>query len=241
MIFRFKVEYLRVGELVSNIFNSPVHQFTGLPLRCHPESHRDSLKGPCSTTLMRYLKFLIFPVILVAACQPDYTPKPRGFFRIDLPEHAYRRFDTTFPYSFDLSVHARVLPDRSSLAEPYWINIVYPSLHAQVHLSYKRVSSNLAGYLEDCRLMVNKHMPKANAITQQEFLNPEKKVYGLTFAIRGSEAASPFQFYLTDSVSNFVRGALYFHVVPRNDSLAPVIGFIETDIQQMINTFSWKN
>jgi gliding motility-associated lipoprotein GldD len=56
-----------------------------------------------------------------------------------------------------------------------------------------------------------------------------------------TEAASPFQFYLTDSTKNFVRGALYFNTVPNNDSLAPVIDFLKQDIIHMIETFRWKD
>ena len=58
--------------------------------------------------------------------------------------------------------------------------------------------------------------------------------------IEGVEAASPFQFYLTDSVDHFVRGALYFNVVPNNDSLAPVIDYLKDDMRHMIETFEWK-
>lgn len=189
---------------------------------------------------MRHLSLIFLILLLLASCQSDYTPKPRGYFRIDLPEHAYRLSDTTFPFFFEYPVYARIFPDTSSLAEPYWINIGYPEFHAQLHISYKIIHGNLNRYLEDSRTLVNKHIPKASAITQQEFLNPGAEVYGLTFSIRGTEAASPYQFYLTDSVSKFVRGALYFNIVPDNDSLAPVIDFLCRDIDHMISTFRWN-
>jgi gliding motility-associated lipoprotein GldD len=66
-------------------------------------------------------------------------------------------------------------------------------------------------------------------------------VYGLVYQISGSDAASTYQFYLTDSTKNFVRGALYFDLVPNNDSLSPVIEFLKKDIEHMIMTFKWKN
>lgn len=183
---------------------------------------------------------IIFLAALVTACGNDYTPKPRGYFRIDFPDHSYRRFDTTFPYTFEYPGYAMVVPDPTKLSEPYWINILYQPFNAQLHVSYKRISGGLEGYLEDARALVNKHIPKATAITQQEYINDSAKVYGLVFEIRGSDAASAYQFYLTDSLSNFVRGALYFNLVPNNDSLAPVISFLKTDIQHMISTFRWK-
>ena len=179
-------------------------------------------------------------LFVILSCTSDYMPKPRGYFRIDLPQKEYKKFDTSFPFSFEYPVYAKIVSDNSKMAEPYWINIVYMPFNAQLHLSYKVIHDNLKNYLEDSRTLVNKHIPKANAISQREFTDPEAKVYGLVYEIRGADAASTFQFYVTDSVTNFVRGALYFNLVPNNDSLAPVIDFLKTDIEHMISTFRWK-
>ncbi|MCD4731953.1 MAG: hypothetical protein K8R74_15210, partial [Bacteroidales bacterium] len=83
-------------------------------------------------------------------------------------------------------------------------------------------------------------IPKASSIENQQYQNDISKVYGLTYTIFGVAAASPYQFYLTDSTDHFVRGALYFNAVPNNDSLAPVIAFLKDDINHMIETFKWK-
>jgi len=178
--------------------------------------------------------------LFLGSCGSDYTPKPRAYLRIDLPEHQYRLFDTAFPYTFEYPVYAKILPDSSKMSEPFWINVHYPRFHAQLHLSYKVINHNLEQYLEDSRNLVNKHIPKANAISQREYLDPANKVYGLVYDIRGSDAASTYQFYLTDSLTKFVRGALYFDLVPNNDSLAPVIDFLKKDVQYMISSFKWK-
>ncbi|MDP4282579.1 MAG: gliding motility lipoprotein GldD [Bacteroidota bacterium] len=190
---------------------------------------------------LRLTKYLIPVAIILASCSGNPVPKPRGYYRIDLPAHHYQHFDTTFPFAFEYPVYSKIVKDSSSIAEPYWINIVYLPFHAQLHISYKPVHKNLATYLDDAHTLVNKHIPKANAIGQQAYENPSENVYGLVYEIRGSGAASPFQFYLTDSTRHFVRGALYFDLVPNNDSLAPVIDFLKEDIRHMINTFHWKN
>jgi gliding motility-associated lipoprotein GldD len=179
-------------------------------------------------------------IIVLYSCQDNYIPKPRGYYRIDLPAKEYRSFDTTFPFTFEYPVYSKIYPDSSRMAEPYWINIFYLPFHAQLHISYKPVRNNLAAYLDDAHTLVNKHIPKANAISQREYLDPEEKVYGLVYEIRGSDAASTYQFYLTDSTANFVRAALYFDLVPNNDSLAPVIDFLKKDIERMVTTFRWK-
>ena len=189
---------------------------------------------------MRILPLFVLLIVLVSSCSDSYAPKPRGYFRIDLPEKAYRAFDAAFPYTFDYPVYADISADSSKMAEPYWINIRYKPFNATLHLSYKMMAGNLDKYLNDAHTLVNKHIPKATAISQREFVDPAHRVFGLVFDIRGADAASPYQFYLTDSITNFVRGALYFNHVPNNDSLAPVIEFLKKDMEHMINTFRWS-
>jgi len=178
--------------------------------------------------------------LILTGCTQDYTPKPRGYFRIDFPEKKYALFDTTFPYSFEYPVYARIVPDTRPSSEPFWMNIDFPDYQARIHVSYKSVNGNLAGFLEDSRTFVVKHIPKADAINDSLIFRPEDKVYGLVYYIEGAKAASPCQFFVTDSSSGFLRGALYFNVSPNNDSLAPVISFIEEDIRHMLKTFKWK-
>jgi gliding motility-associated lipoprotein GldD len=190
--------------------------------------------------LPRFFILASLLLFLAVSCDQDYYPKPMGYFRIDLPEKTYHKFDTTYPYSFEYPSYSILMPDSDPNAEPYWINIYYPSFKGTLHLSYKKVNGNLNAYLEDTRTMVMKHIPKASAIENKEFVNDKAKVYGLTYSISGVSAASPYQFYLTDSTENFVRGALYFNVIPNNDSLAPVIDFIKKDIDRMIETFAWR-
>ncbi len=184
------------------------------------------------------LAFLIN--LLLFSCGNDYVPKPRGYFRIDLPEKQYRLLDSIYPYTFEYPVYAQIIPDKFAPDEPYWINIDFPQFKGRLHLSYKVIDNNLADYLEDARTMVVKHIPKASAINEELIINEHDKTFGLIYEIKGIGAASPYQFFITDSTKHFLRGALYFNIVPNNDSLAPVIDFLKQDIEQMINTFKWK-
>jgi gliding motility-associated lipoprotein GldD len=183
---------------------------------------------------------LVIGMVVTFSCQQHYAPKPRGYFRIDFPEKKYQQFDTAFPYAFAYPVYANIQNDPLSPEEKYWINIHYLPFEATLHLSHKQVEGNLVDYLEDAHKMVTKHIPKADAIYDSLVTNREKAIFGLVYELEGSGAASPYQFFLTDSVSNFVRGALYFNTVPNNDSLEPVIRFLKEDIEYMINTFEWK-
>ena len=176
---------------------------------------------------------------IIAACEQPYSPKPRGYFRIDLPKKEYVNFDNGFPYYFERPVYTKVTKDPHSPDEKYWVNLNFTSFNATLHISYKKVEGNLITYLEDAHKLVTKHIPKADAITDSLIVDRERNVFGLIYEIEGSGAASPYQFFLTDSISHFVRGALYFNVVPNNDSLEPVIDFISDDIEHLIDTFEW--
>jgi gliding motility-associated lipoprotein GldD len=185
---------------------------------------------------------LFLGLFFLASCGGDdsYIPKPKGYFRIDLPVKKYLLFDSTCPYSFEYPVYAKVIPDTGRNTEPYWITIDFPRFKGKMHLSYKSVNKNLSKYADDAYELVMKHIPKATNIEDERIDFMEHKVYGVLYNIEGESAASTFQFFVTDSISNFVRGALYFSVKPNNDSLAPVIDFVKQDIRHMIKTFRWK-
>ena len=102
------------------------------------------------------------------------------------------------------------------------------------------VNKNIEAILKETYDYAYSHSIKADAISEQPWLNSDKKVYGLLYDIKGNTASS-IQFFLTDSTKNFVRGALYFSAEPNADSLEPVIQFLREDIIHMIETFKWKN
>ena len=183
---------------------------------------------------------LIFVVTTFTACEESYTPKPKGYFRIDLPEKSYVSLDSVFPFKFEYPVYANISDDPFSPNQKNWINVNFPAFKAVLHISYEPVDNNLAKYINDAHTLVAKHISKAEAIYDSLIYHPDKNVYGLAFKIEGLGTASPYQFYVTDSTNNFLRGALYFNTSPNNDSLEPVINFLETDINHMISTLEWK-
>jgi gliding motility-associated lipoprotein GldD len=185
-------------------------------------------------------RLLYFLLLSMAACGNPPAPRPEGYLRIDLPEKHYRLFDSVaFPYRFECPVYARVTPDVASHNhEPYWLNIALPE-KATLHFSYKKVKNNLPELLDDAHKFVYRHVIKAGAITETPIYHREKKTYGMLYEISG-EAASSVQFYATDSVRHFVRGALYFMETPNYAYLAPMISYYTLDIEHLIETLQWK-
>ncbi len=150
--------------------------------------------------------------------------------------------DSVYPYQFEYPSYAIITNDPISPQEKNWINIEMPVFHGRIHISYKPLSdkNSLVRFTEDSRTLAFKHMSKASGIRQIAISDPKRRVYGLVYEINGMGAASPYQFYLTDSTRHFMRGSLYFDVIPNNDSLAPVIDCVKTDIQHLFETINWK-
>ena len=180
-------------------------------------------------------------LVLASSCgDKNPQPKPRGYFRIDMPDKQYVTLDTMRYYSFEYPTYSTITPDYHSLQEKDWVNVEFPRFKGTIHISYKQVNDNLGEYLEDAYFMITKHIGKATGIRDSVIINKEKDVYGLMYYLDGEGVASPLQFYLTDSTEHFMRGSLYFNVVPNNDSLQPVIDFITDDVRHLINTLEWK-
>jgi gliding motility-associated lipoprotein GldD len=185
---------------------------------------------------------LILLLGLITACSEDYVPKPKGYNRIELPPQEYVSLPDTFPYDFEFSKHAKILKDTSWIAEPYWINIFYPKMDANVQLTYKSVNQDvnrLEEYLADSYKLTSKHQVKAYSIDEAILTTPHGHTAVVT-ELTG-EVPSQFQFFVTDSLNHFLRGALYFRTATKNDSLAPVIEYIKGDIVHMLNTFDWRD
>lgn len=187
-----------------------------------------------------YLSFAM-AILLSVSCNETYAPKPRGFFRIDLPEKSYQRYNGPCPFSFEYPSYAVISPDSSANRQRCWQNISLPQFNATIHLSYHPIQSEktLNELSEDSRTFAFKHTSKATSIDEARIHDPEKRKFGVYYTIEGN-TASFAQFYLTDSTRHYLRAALYFNEEPRADSIKPVLSFIKKDIDVLIKSFNWK-
>lgn len=177
----------------------------------------------------------------LSSCQREFLPKPVGYNRLILPDPEYQSLPDTFPYRFDYSRHARLLPDTSSLRERYWIEIFYPELNSTIHITYKAIENNeqlLKEFMNDAYTLAAKHQIKAYAIDEAIVTTPNGKT-AVVVELQG-EVPSQMQFTITDSTNNFLRGALYFNTKVQNDSLKPAIEYMKKDVMQLINSFDWN-
>ncbi len=199
---------------------------------------------PMWKLLKNKVLFLLVIVLATAfqGCQRSYQPKPKGYNRLILPGHDYVLSPDTLPYRFEYSAHAKLLRDTSWIREKHWVEIYYPTLHATIHVTYKTINHSdklLREYLQDAYVLTAKHQIKAYAIDETIVRTPGGKT--AVIAELEGEVPSQFQFTLTDSTMNFLRGAVYFNVKVQNDSLQPAIEYLKRDAMQLINTLEWRH
>lgn len=193
------------------------------------------------------LVFLVPCALSLFSCNTNYTvDKKRGYFKIDLPQKDYRLFDTLdYPYAFEYPVYASIVKDTtffdSRPENPWWINIDFPQFNGKIFVSYKEIGKNKFDSLvnDAFKLSYKYHSPKAYSI-EPEPINTKNNIEGFYFTLEGNTATAN-QFFLTDSLKHFLRGALYFNATPNEDSISIVNDFLKKDIWHLINTFRWKN
>lgn len=190
-------------------------------------------------SLTGYLFFLL-------SCNSDYSAgKKKGYFKIDFPEKKYQLFEQPgYPYSFEYPVYANVIKDTTFFedkAGDWWINIEVPRFNGRIHVSYKAINgqNNFDSLVRDgFKMAYKQHVDVATGINDSVIRTPNG-VEGIYFSLGGNTATAN-QFFLTDSVKHFLRGALYFNAAPNADSLGVVNDFLKKDLQHLINTLKWK-
>ncbi len=191
--------------------------------------------------------FLLFIMLLQTACEERVAvPKPRSYPRVVYPEKAYKPFDASYcHFTFDMPTYAIVERDTAFFDEKprdeCWFNLNVPSLNATIYCSYYPLKGrkDFDELVKDAFEMTQKHNIKASYIEEIPVHRPADHVHGIVFNVEGP-AASSYQFFLSDSTRNFVRGALYFNSKARPDSLAPVVDFMKKDLTRLVETLQWE-
>ena len=182
---------------------------------------------------------------IMTGCRDIAVPKPKGYFRIDLPAREYTVFHDTvlsdgyLPIRFEYPRYGQISFEADEYSEPGWFNIDFPSYKAKIYLTYRDINNDLDDLMEQTyKMNVKNHISKADAIKEKMFIDPDNRVYGILYDLKGNTATA-VQFFVTDSVKHFFRGSLYFLAEPNPDSLAPLNEFFREDIIHLIETLKW--
>lgn len=199
---------------------------------------------------------------MFVTCNSNYSPRPTGYYKINFPSRSYQQFNNPeFPFSFEYPTYANIVRDTTFFQEktenPYWLNIDFPRFNGKIYVSYNIIGGKTIfkikrkeGYVDSTGIntfeglvkssyeLTFKHTYKASSIDDSVF-RTANGIEGIYFKLGGNTATAN-QFLLTDSVKNFLRGALYFDATPNEDSLGIVNDFLQEDLKHLINTFKWK-
>lgn len=188
--------------------------------------------------MTRIFLFATGILMLLTSCgETTYAPKPRAYPRIEYPEKQYQDYNVEgCPFTFSFPAYAEI-KDKD---KPCWFDIYMPAFEARIHCSYLPVHSRAEhdDFVKDAFTIANKINARANYMEQAPIHNSHG-VGGLSLTWTGP-AASPMHFFVTDTTHHFFTAALYFDSKVQPDSLAPIVAFIQKDVDQMISSFTWK-
>ena len=172
--------------------------------------------------------------VLTFSCGGDALPKPQGFLSLEYPIPKYQPILNSCAYSFDKNSLGTVRYKKDCSAV-----IDYPLLDGSLFLTYRPVTGNIDTLLKDAQKLTYEHVVKADDIIEEKYINKTQNAYGMFYDVRGN-AASQSQFYVTDSVSHFITGSIYFNVKPNYDSIYPAAAYLKNDIRHLMETINWK-
>jgi len=187
------------------------------------------------------MKKLFLLLLLISACEQVYLPKQKGFFvhQFSVPNYSNiilsnRNIDNPCFYSFQVNKLSQVEFDENCNSV-----IKYDLLKSEVFLTNIKIDNNLELVSLDFNNRIIENSLKSSVIKSSEFNDVNKKVYAKYFTFIGNNPSNT-HFYITDSISNYISGSLYFDSKPNYDSLFPSIQYMNNDIKKIIQTFIWN-
>jgi gliding motility-associated lipoprotein GldD len=181
---------------------------------------------------------LVMVLGLAACSQPkDPFPRPKGWPRIDLPEHAYQKFENDVcPFTFEYPQIGVIEKQKS---DSCWMDLYFKQFECRWHVTYRYVPGSgktVVDHFEEYRKLVFKHIQKVQQIKENPLQGPNGS--GVMYELFGTVGV-PAQVFYSDSV-HLVMASFYFDTAVRNDSLAPVIDFMKVDLKHLAESIVWK-
>jgi len=186
--------------------------------------------------------FVFVFAVLPACTDKPPVPKPLSYLRTELPEHSYFTMRVNNPivsFTTEMSTLFSLSKNLSDLKFGFQ-EVDLGAANGSLLLYSKKFDSrdSLFRLINAANDMVDEHKVKADQIDYVQVIDPNRQVYGTFFSLKGNVATN-FQFYLTDSISRFVRGELLLNCRPNYDSLRPIIDYLKIDMDRMLSSFRW--
>ena len=187
----------------------------------------------------KIISLLVVFSVIFFSCNDSSLPKQSAFLRIEFPQPNYLAHkEIKLPVDFYYNSSAIDIKINNNQQ----FSLDYYKMNFSVDISHNKINKpqDLENSLRDFSLLLDTHSKKSNGVFMREYENSNNIVYAKIFEIRG-DVASPIQFYLTDSTSNFINGSLNLKFKPKYDSIFPSIQYVKNDILVFVESLNWKS
>lgn len=187
------------------------------------------------------IKLFFICSILSACTDPAPVPKPPTYLNINFPDHSYSNVKGDCPYEFKLASLYNYKTIENSKFNSCIQEIDLGPLNGSLYLYYIKLPSkdSLPEIINFANDKVDEHKIIADKIEFEQIIDAKNRVFGTFFELKGNVATN-FQFYLTDSSQNFVRGEVLLNCRPNYDSLRPSLNYLKVDLLELVHNFKWK-
>ena len=187
----------------------------------------------------KIISLLLIFFTIFCSCVESNLPKQRAFLRIEFPEPNYialKEIKSPIDFYYNLSA-----ADVNAI-NPKQFSLNYPKMNLVIDMSLGKLSKaeDLENNFRDFSLTLETHSKKSNGMFVREYEDADNRVYAKIFEMRG-DVASPIQFYLTDSTSNFINGSLNLKFKSKYDSIFPTIQYVKNDISVLVESLNWRS
>ena len=181
---------------------------------------------------------IFFFTFMIFSCNETNLPKQNGFLRIEFKEpyySIYEETDTLFNFYYNSGS-----TDLDQIGNSQFL-FDYNDLNLSLNLSFYNIegSQDLEKKSRDFSLILDTHTKKSNGVILREYDNNNRRIFGKLYEIKG-DVASPIQFYLTDSISNFISGSVNLKFKSNYDSIYPSIQYVKNDILVLFESINWN-
>ena len=186
----------------------------------------------------KIISLLLIFFTIFCSCVENNLPKQRAFLRIEFKEpyySIYEEIDTPFNFYYNSNS-----TDLDQIGNNQFL-FDYSDINLSLNLSFHNIKSShdLEKKLGDFSLILDTHTKKSNGVILREYDNDNRRIFGKLYEIKG-DVASPVQFYLTDSLSNFINGSVNLKFKSNYDSIFPSIQYVKNDILVLFESINWN-
>lgn len=170
--------------------------------------------------------------------ETSYLPREKAFLRLEFEKPMYDTFSSEFSklnFIFNNAYASfEIVSDKKTVLRYKDIKIDIVLIDIQLENT-----SSIEESLQNFYMFLEPHRKKSNQISVKEFVSADNKRFAKVFEMRGP-VASPLQFYVTDSINNFLFGSMNLTEKSDYDSIYPSIMYVKNDIFSIIESVNWE-